>query len=66
MLLACIHVDDILCLSSSIELVIEFKSEMQKNFDTTYQGMLCYFLGMEVLEDKHRVFVSQRKYAQEY
>lgn len=36
---------------------------MQENFDTTDLGMLSYFLGSEVLQDKHGVFVSQKKYA---
>lgn len=64
-LVVCIYVDDILCLSSSLDLVTQFKLEMQQNFDMTDLGLLSYFLGMEVMQDKHGVFVTQKRYAQE-
>lgn len=64
-LLVCIYVDDIVCLSSSLDLIIVFKEEMKKQFSMTNLGLLNYFLRMEVVQDKHGVFISQRKYVQD-
>lgn len=61
-LLVCIYVDDIVCLSSSIQLVTEFKTDMMKQFEMSDLGMLTYFLGVEVIQDELGVFISQKKY----
>lgn len=60
-LLVCIYVDDIVCLSSLTDLITKFKFEM-KEFDMSDLGMLSYFLGIEVLQDEKGVFLTQRKY----
>lgn len=62
-LLMCIYVDDIVCSSSSLDLIVEFKSEMEKHFNMTNLGLLSYFLGIEVVQDEQGVFVSHSKYA---
>lgn len=50
--------DDMVCLSSSVDLINEFKSEMKKQFDMPDLGLLSYFLGIEVLYDEKGVFIT--------
>ncbi|KAD3337314.1 hypothetical protein E3N88_32834 [Mikania micrantha] len=59
----CLYVDDIVCTSSSSLLITEFKQEMKKVFDMSDMGLLRYFLGLEVMQTKTGLFLSQTKYA---
>lgn len=43
----------------------QFKKSMMIEFDMTDLGRMRYFLGIEVLQRKDGIFISQRKYAQE-
>lgn len=40
------YVDDIIYLSSSLDLIAEFKKDMMKAFEMTDLGRLHYFLGL--------------------
>lgn len=64
-ILVCIYVDDIVCLSSSVDLITKFKYQMKSDFEMTDLGLLTYFLGIEVTQDDNGVFISQRKYTQD-
>ena len=48
---------------SSKSLVDDFKSSMMRNFEMSDLGLLKYFLGLEVNQDKDGIFISQKKYA---
>lgn len=48
-----------------MDLIAEFKSEMKKHFDMSDIGLLSYFLGMEVMQDEHGIFVTSNKYTQD-
>ncbi|XP_047181334.1 secreted RxLR effector protein 161-like [Vigna umbellata] len=43
----------------------DFKSSMMLEFDMTNLGKMRYFLGVEILQNTHGIFMCQRKYAQE-
>ncbi|CAL5381550.1 unnamed protein product [Camellia sinensis] len=60
-----VYVDDLLITGSNEDLVKEFKAEMLKVFEMTDLGMMSYFLGMEVKQRQHEVFICQQKYAKE-
>lgn len=58
----CLYVDDIICASSSQELITEFKDGMKQMFEMSDLGHLHYFLGMEVQQTTDGIFVSQTRY----
>ena len=47
------------------EQIEEFKFEMLKEFEMTNLGLITYFLGLEVRQQRNKIFISQRKYAKE-
>ena len=59
----CLYVDDMIYFGSSKSLVDDFKSSMMRNFEMSDLGLLKYFLGLEVNQDKDGIFISQKKYA---
>lgn len=64
-ILVCVYVDDIIYLSSSMELIAEFKRDMMKAFEMTDLGLLHYFLGLEVSQHMNCITVRQVKYIQD-
>lgn len=63
-LLLYIYVDDIIYMSSSLNMMLEFKDRMLKALDMSDLGPLQYFLGLEVKQGKGFVFVSQKRYVE--
>ncbi|GJS06006.1 ribonuclease H-like domain-containing protein [Tanacetum coccineum] len=59
------YVDDIVVTGNNIEEISKFKSFLASKFHTKDLGSLKYFLGIEVLENKHGLCLSQRKYCLE-
>lgn len=60
MLILCVYVDDIIYLSSSEDMLRNFKESMMATFDMTDLGLLRYFLGQEVKQGNGFVFISQK------
>ena len=61
-ILLVVYVDDIVITLSDSKGISSLKSFLQSQFHTKNLGMLRYFLGIEVLRSKHRIFLSQRKH----
>ena len=61
-LIICIYVDDIIYMGSSQYLIDGFKLSMISKFDMIDLGVLHYFLGLEVYQGDHDIFISQKKY----
>ncbi|KAD4385282.1 hypothetical protein E3N88_25450 [Mikania micrantha] len=59
----CLYVDDIVCTSSSMSMISEFKESMQEEFEMSDMGLLRYFLGLEVTQTENGVFINQAQYA---
>ena len=55
--------DDIVITGSDSKGFSSLKSFLHGQFHTKDLKMLRYFLGIEVMRSKHRIFLSQRKYA---
>ena len=53
---------DIIITGSDSKGISSLKSFFQSQFHTKDLGMLRYFLGIEVMQSKHEIFLSQRKY----
>ena len=54
--------DDIVITRSDSKGISSLKSFLHSQFHTNDLGMLRYFLGIEVMLSKRRIFLSQRKY----
>ena len=61
-ILLVVYVDDIVITGSDSKCISSLKSFVQSQFHTKDLGMLRYFLGIEVVQSKHGIFLSQRKY----
>lgn len=64
-LIVSLYVDDLLLTGNDAWLVEEFKQEMMKVFEMTGLGLMTFFLGMEIKQAEHEVFICQKKYAKE-
>eukprot|EP00253_Pinus_taeda_P035879 PITA_35879 len=58
-----LYVDDLILTGSDPILINHVKSSLKKKFEMTDLGHLHYFLGLQVLESKEGIFLSQSKYA---
>ena len=50
-------------MSNNEEMIINFKKEMTQEFEMTDLGLMRFFLGIEVKQDKSGIFISQEAYA---
>nr|GEZ64014.1 putative ribonuclease H-like domain-containing protein [Tanacetum cinerariifolium] len=57
-----VYVDDIIFGSSNPQLCREFKALMHEKFQMSAMGELNFFLGLQVLQKKDGIFLSQDKY----
>lgn len=62
-LIVSLYVDDLLLTGNNAWLVEDFKQEMMKVFEMTDLGLMTFFLGMEIKQAEHEVFICQKKYA---
>ena len=61
-MLLVVYVDDIVITGSDSKGISSLKSFLQSQFHTKGLGMVRYFLVIEVLQSKHEIFLSRRKY----
>jgi hypothetical protein len=64
-LILCLYVDDLLFTGNSEKMFAEFKQSMFKEFEMTDDGLMSYFLGIEVKQENDGIFISQKKYMRE-
>jgi hypothetical protein len=64
-LIISLYVDDLIFTGNNSILFQKFKSSMMKTFDMTDLGKMRYFLGIEVTQNDHGIFICQGKYAKE-
>nr|GEZ53178.1 putative ribonuclease H-like domain-containing protein [Tanacetum cinerariifolium] len=57
-----VYVDDIIFKSSNPQLCKEFEALMHEKFQMSAMGELNFFLGLQVLQKKDGIFLSQDKY----
>nr|GEU54799.1 hypothetical protein [Tanacetum cinerariifolium] len=61
-LLVQVYVDDIIFGSLNLQLCREFEALMHDKFQMSSMGELAFFLGLQVLQKKDGIFLSQDKY----
>ncbi|KAH9648545.1 hypothetical protein KPL70_025633 [Citrus sinensis] len=64
-LIVCLYVDDLIFTGSNPSLFEEFKRVMIKEFEMTDNGLMAYYLGIEVKQKEEGIFISQESYAKE-
>ena len=64
-LIVVLYIDDVIFTSNDDYLIENFKSVMKEEFEMTDMGLLRYFLGIEVDQNKNGIFISQAKYVNE-
>ena len=52
-----LYVDDLLVTGNHTSLVEKFKLEMMEVFEMTDLGLMTFFLGMEIKQSEHEVFI---------
>lgn len=57
--------DDLFVTGSNTRLVEKFKKEMIQVFEMADLGLMTFFLGMEIRQGEHEVFICQKKYVNE-
>ncbi|CAL8092095.1 unnamed protein product [Prunus armeniaca] len=62
-LIVSLYVDDIIYTRSSKALMMEFKTEMMRQYEMTDLGLLHHFLGLGVIQTESYIFLHQKKYA---
>ena len=58
-----LYVYDLILTGNNPKLLTHVKSSLKKNFEMSNLGHLHYFLGLQVLQTKEGIFLSQSKYA---
>ena len=61
-ILLVVYVDDFVMTGNDMAGILSLNSFLHGQFHTKDLGMLKYFVGVEVIRSKHRIFLSQRKY----
>nr|GEV84624.1 hypothetical protein [Tanacetum cinerariifolium] len=64
-LLVQIYIDDIIFGSMNLKLLKRFKKLMHNKFEMSLIGELKFFLGIQINQYPHGIFINQAKYAQE-
>nr|GEZ20003.1 hypothetical protein [Tanacetum cinerariifolium] len=64
-LLVQIYVDDIIFGSTNPNLSKRFEKLMHSKFEMSMMGELKFFLGIQIYQSSHGIFINQAKYAQE-
>ena len=61
-LTVCLYVDDLIFTGSNPSMFEEFKRMMNKEFEMTDIGMMTYYLGIKVKQNKEGIFILQESY----
>ncbi|KAG7588878.1 Reverse transcriptase RNA-dependent DNA polymerase [Arabidopsis suecica] len=62
-LVIAVYVDDLLVTGSNLEMILEFKKGMARNFEMSDLGKLTYYLGIEVTQSENGILLNQERYA---
>lgn len=58
-----VYVDDLLVTGSSVAMIEDFKRQMNQVFEMTDMGLLSYYLGIEVEQNKGHIRLKKTGYA---
>ena len=58
-----VYVDDLLITGTNLNDIVEFKQQIQREFEMSDMGQLAYYIGMEVEQEKGYIEIKQTAYA---
>jgi hypothetical protein len=64
-LIVSLYVDDLIFTGNDSKMFKDFKESMKNMFDMTDLGRMRYFLGVEVNQGSHGIFICQQKYSKD-
>ena len=59
------YVDDLITTGNNDDHIAQVKKELHAGFKMTDLGLIHYYLGVEVFQRPHHIFISQSKYVAE-
>ena len=65
LLIVCLYVDDLIFTGNCPIMFEEFKRSMTDEFEMIDLGLMLYCLGIEVVQSRESIFISQKKYTGE-
>ncbi|CAK9169248.1 unnamed protein product [Ilex paraguariensis] len=65
LLMVSVYVDDLIFTGNDEAMFEKFKNSMKQEFDLFDLGRMKYFLGVEVEQSSERIFINQKKHANE-
>ncbi|KAL0341917.1 UNVERIFIED_CONTAM: Retrovirus-related Pol polyprotein from transposon TNT 1-94 [Sesamum calycinum] len=65
-LIVSLYVDDLIYTGNNEKMIQDFKEDMMKTFEMSDLGLMHFFLGIEINQEKEGIFICQRKYTETY
>ncbi|KAL0325747.1 UNVERIFIED_CONTAM: Retrovirus-related Pol polyprotein from transposon RE2 [Sesamum radiatum] len=63
-LIVSLYVDDLIYTGNNEKMIQVFKEDMMKTFEMSDLGLMHFFLGIEINQEKEGIFICQRKYTE--
>ncbi|KAL0368927.1 UNVERIFIED_CONTAM: Retrovirus-related Pol polyprotein from transposon RE2 [Sesamum calycinum] len=63
-LIVSLYVDDLIYTGNNEKMIQDFKEDMMKTFEMSDLGLMHFFLGIEINQEKEEIFICQRKYTE--
>ncbi|KAK4386523.1 Retrovirus-related Pol polyprotein from transposon TNT 1-94 [Sesamum angolense] len=63
-LIVSLYVDDLIYTGNNEKMIQDFKEDMMKKFEMSNLGLMHFFLGIEINQEKEGIFICQRKYTE--
>ncbi|KAL0295249.1 UNVERIFIED_CONTAM: Retrovirus-related Pol polyprotein from transposon RE2, partial [Sesamum radiatum] len=63
-LIVSLYVDDLIYTGNNEKMIQYFKEDMMKTFEMSDLGLMHFFLGIEINQEKEGIFICQKKYTE--
>ncbi|KAL0379430.1 UNVERIFIED_CONTAM: Retrovirus-related Pol polyprotein from transposon RE2 [Sesamum angustifolium] len=63
-LIVSLYVNDLIYTGNNEKMIQDFKEDMMKTFEMSDLGLMHFFLGIEINQEKEGIFICQRKYTE--
>ncbi|KAL0414443.1 UNVERIFIED_CONTAM: Retrovirus-related Pol polyprotein from transposon RE1 [Sesamum radiatum] len=63
-LIVSLYVDDLIYTGNNEKMIHDFKEDMMKTFKMSDLGLMHFFLGIEINQEKEGIFICQKKYTE--